>query len=240
EPKKQKHNKENETPTKRKSLTGAQKAEICHLKQKEKVLALWVSRVTIAQQTVTGVIIQHKAVQLAEGLDVRQGEATSVPLKDLFRFHNELHKIIKKYKPKDVYNANETALYWHMEPDKKFAKSGESSKPLNIRDLIDFTATAWKKSLIGQLPLDQPMNVYEYITADNNLIITEIPTDEKIIEAIRNQNCIEPEDENSKKLISFVQALEFINRILLFLEQQPDSNFKVENSLIRELGKLKK
>ncbi|CAG8674887.1 14048_t:CDS:2, partial [Dentiscutata heterogama] len=80
-PKKRKCNKENESPTKRKSLTGAQKAEICHLKQKgvsqvktakfpllEEALALWVSRVTEALQTVTGVIIKHKAVQLAKGL----------------------------------------------------------------------------------------------------------------------------------------------------------------------------
>ncbi|CAG8768591.1 17753_t:CDS:1, partial [Racocetra fulgida] len=111
----------NESPAKRKSLTGAQKAEICHLKLKgvsqvklaeqftvaeatisniirekdrwlslepgsnninlkrqrtakfallEEALALWVSRVTTALQTITGVIIQRKAVQLAEGLNV--------------------------------------------------------------------------------------------------------------------------------------------------------------------------
>ncbi|CAG8806326.1 12970_t:CDS:1, partial [Racocetra fulgida] len=36
----------------------------------EEALALWVSRVTTALQTVTRVIIQRKAVQLAEGLNV--------------------------------------------------------------------------------------------------------------------------------------------------------------------------
>ncbi|CAG8812093.1 2316_t:CDS:2, partial [Gigaspora margarita] len=422
EPKKRKHNKENETPTKRKSLTSAQKAEICHLKQKgvsqvklaeqftvakatisniirekdrwllldpgsnnvtlkrqriakfpilEEALALWVSKVT-------SVIIQRKAVQLAKGLDVvgfnasegwlsnfkkychireykHQGEATSAPLEDLSRFCNK-HEIIKEYKPEDVYNADETALYWHIKPDKTLATkdqvtimlifnaTGEHTLPLlfihkyqnsralrnvdksilpvyfywnscawmqtfifnryikhfdnqmrlashsillfldsasthgleegytptniklhiflqiqqcifncimqelfgvsneppellNIRDAIDFTTAAWKKvtprtihnsnnpdltdmiqSLIGQLPLNQPMDVHKYITANNNLITTEIPTNEEIIEAIRNKNCIEPEDESSKKLISFVQALEFINGILFFLE----------------------
>ncbi|CAG8654451.1 1701_t:CDS:2, partial [Dentiscutata heterogama] len=113
-PKKQKCNKENKSPAKRKSLTGTQKAEICYLKQKgisqvklakqfsiaefpllEEALALWVSRITKALQTVTEIIIQHKAVQLAEGLDIME--------------------------------------------------SGEPPEPLNIKNVIDFTATAWKK-----------------------------------------------------------------------------------------------
>src|SRR5260364_187599 len=123
--KKQKHDKDNNA--KRKSLTGAQKAEICRLKQKgvsqvklaenfgiaeatisgiirgkekwlslnlssnnatlkrqrtgkfpllEEALALWVSRANTALQTVTGVILQRKAIQLAERLDVK----VSMPL----------------------------------------------------------------------------------------------------------------------------------------------------------------
>ncbi|CAG8795616.1 22197_t:CDS:2, partial [Racocetra persica] len=85
--------------TKEKKFTGAQKAEICRLRQKgvsqvklaekfkvaeatisatknwkvsllEEALALWVSRANIALQTVTDVIIQHKATQLAKRLEV--------------------------------------------------------------------------------------------------------------------------------------------------------------------------
>ncbi|CAG8853635.1 35267_t:CDS:1, partial [Gigaspora margarita] len=117
--KKQKHNKESKT--KKKSLTGTQKAEICRLKQKgvsqvksaerfsvakatisgivcekkkwlsldldsnnaslkrqrtekfsllKEALALWVSRASMALQTITGVIIQHKATQIAKRLEV--------------------------------------------------------------------------------------------------------------------------------------------------------------------------
>ncbi|CAG8680966.1 14297_t:CDS:1 [Gigaspora rosea] len=182
--KKQKHNKEKKTNT-RKSLTGAQKTEICRLKQKgvsqvrlaeqfgvaeatisgivrekdkwlildlnsnnahtkrqrtgkfsllEEALALWISRANAALQTVTGIIIQRKATQLAEGLEVtgfnasdgwlskfkkrhhikeykRLGEGASAPLEDLSRYRSELQELIKKYKPEDVYNADETALY---------------------------------------------------------------------------------------------------------------------------------
>ncbi|CAG8702645.1 11109_t:CDS:1, partial [Dentiscutata heterogama] len=81
--------------------------------------------------------------------------------------------------------------------------------------------------LIEQLPLDQPMSANEYVIADNNLITTEMPNDKEIIEAVKNQECIKlEEDEVTSKPISFIQALEFINRILLFLEQQPDGAFQ--------------
>ncbi|CAG8850356.1 35117_t:CDS:2, partial [Gigaspora margarita] len=90
-------------------------AEICCLKQKgvsqvksakrfsvakatiSEALALWVSRASMALQTITGAIIQR--------------EATSVLLEDLFRFHAELQELIDKYNPKDIYNADKTALY---------------------------------------------------------------------------------------------------------------------------------
>ncbi|KAF0501345.1 hypothetical protein F8M41_020030 [Gigaspora margarita] len=84
------------------------------------------------------------------------------------------------------------------------------------------------------------MNAEEYITADNHLITTEMPNDEEIIEAIKNYECIEPEDEVTNKPIFFIQAFGFMNGILSFLEQQPDGSFNVDNSLIRNLAKLKK
>ncbi|CAG8524204.1 500_t:CDS:2 [Cetraspora pellucida] len=80
----------------------------------------------------------------------------------------------------------------------------------------------------------------EYVIADTNLITTEMPNDDEIIEAVKNRECIELEDEVPNKLISFTEALKFINGILLFLKQQPDGSFKVNESLIRNLRKLKK
>ncbi|CAG8804790.1 25204_t:CDS:1, partial [Racocetra persica] len=95
--------------------------------------------------------------------------------------------------------------------------------------------------LIERLLLDQPMSADEYVIADNNLITTEISNDKEIIEAVKNRECIEPEEDKvTNKPISFTQALEFINRILLFLEQQPDRAFQVNESLIRNLERLKK
>ncbi|CAG8757204.1 10498_t:CDS:2, partial [Gigaspora rosea] len=120
-------------------------------------------------------------------------------------------------------------LFPHEEPDQA-NEPDQSNEP----DIIDEI-----QDLITRLPLDQPMDAYEYVIADNNLITTEMPTDEEIIEAVKNRDCIEP-DEESRKPISPAEALRFIRGILTFLEEQPDGSFKVDDSLIQNLGKLKK
>jgi transcriptional regulator with XRE-family HTH domain len=491
---------------KRKSLTGTQKAEICHLKQKglsqvalanqfgvaeatisnilrektrwlsidpsshnailkrqraskfpllEEALSYWVSRATMVSQMITGIIIQQKAIQFANQLNMtdfnasegwlsnfkkrfhikeykHQGEAASAPLEDIPQFRAELREIIKEYQPEDVYNADETGLYWRMEPDKSLASGPLSGKkkakdrvtilltcnitgdklpplliykfknprplrsinkdtlpvyyywnssawmqssifnhyvrkldlqmrcagrsilllldnssthtleedytpsnvrlhflppnttahlqpcdagiiwsfkaqykkifckdridafdislessvqpdPINIKDAIDFTAAAWQnvtpktihdswvktgilpdeflhellpikeldesepnpnpideiQSLINQWPLDQPMDAQKYIIADDELIATEMPTDEEIITAVMNRDCNEPE-ETAPEPISQAQALVFIDSVLCFLEQQPDGDFSVDNSFVRGLKKLRK
>ncbi|CAG8524371.1 1218_t:CDS:2 [Gigaspora rosea] len=84
------------------------------------------------------------------------------------------------------------------------------------------------------------MDAQEYIIADNDIITTEMPTDEEIIEAVKNRDCIEPEEEDPYRPISLADALKFISGILTFLEQQPDGSFKVDDSFVRNLGKLKK
>ncbi|CAG8636012.1 1293_t:CDS:1, partial [Scutellospora calospora] len=58
----------------------------------------------------------------------------------------------------------------------------------------------------------------EYVIADTNLITTKIPNNDEIIEAIKNRKCIKLGDKVLNKLIFFTEALEFINRILLFHE----------------------
>ncbi|CAG8708369.1 15750_t:CDS:1, partial [Cetraspora pellucida] len=80
----------------------------------------------------------------------------------------------------------------------------------------------------------------EYVIANNNLITTEMPIDKEIIEAIKNHDCIKPEEESQCKPILLAKVLRFICGILTFFEQQPDGSFNVDSSFIRDLGKLKK
>jgi DDE superfamily endonuclease len=49
------------------------------------------------------------------------GEAASAPLDDLPIFRKELQYLIAQYELDDVYNADETALYWKLEPNKSLA-----------------------------------------------------------------------------------------------------------------------
>ncbi|CAG8568807.1 12205_t:CDS:2 [Cetraspora pellucida] len=64
-------------------------------------------------------------------------------------------------------------------------------------------------------------------------------TNKEIIEAVKNCDCIEPNKE-SQKPISPAKALRFICGILTFLEEHLDRSFKVDDSLIQNLEKLKK
>ncbi|CAG8540523.1 5881_t:CDS:2, partial [Dentiscutata heterogama] len=118
-----------------------------------------------------------------------------------------------------------------------FLESGNLSELITIKDAIDFVATAWDK-----LDQNNESNITnEYVIADNNLITTEMPNNKEIIKAIKNRECIElEEDEVTSKPISFTQDLEFINGILLFLKQQSNRAFQVNESLIQNLKRLKK
>ncbi|CAG8848027.1 26693_t:CDS:1, partial [Gigaspora margarita] len=41
-----------------------------------------------------------------------QGEASSVPLEDILKFCLELQDVLQNYEPKDIFNCDETALFW--------------------------------------------------------------------------------------------------------------------------------
>ncbi|CAG8631824.1 4178_t:CDS:2, partial [Acaulospora morrowiae] len=51
----------------------------------------------------------------------KSGEAASAPLDDLPAFRTELKLLIAQYDLNDVYNADETGLYWKLEPNKSLS-----------------------------------------------------------------------------------------------------------------------
>ncbi|CAG8575458.1 14710_t:CDS:2 [Racocetra fulgida] len=117
----------------------------------------------------------------------------------------------------------------------------DSPEPITIKDpnqtnKSDITNKI--QNLIFHLPLNQPIDAEEYISADNSLITTEILDNEEIIDAVKNCEYIELKDEVINKPISFIEALRFIDRILSFLEQQLDGSFNVDDSFIHNLEKL--
>ncbi|CAJ0627132.1 3388_t:CDS:2 [Entrophospora sp. SA101] len=57
----------------------------------------------------------------------KSGEVASAPIDDLPTFRAELKSLIAQYDLNDVYNADETALYWKLEPSKSL-----SSGPITV------------------------------------------------------------------------------------------------------------
>ncbi|CAG8778527.1 4711_t:CDS:2, partial [Gigaspora rosea] len=203
------------------SLTGAQKAEICHLKQKGISQVKLAEQFSVAESTISSIVRKKEKCDPPEELTIKDAidftaaawkKVTSRTIRNCWRKTGIL--------PEEFFSE----LFPLEEPD----QADES-------DIIDEI-----QNLIMQFPLDQPMDAQEYVIANNNLIITEMPTDKEIIGAIRNRDCIEPEEESSCKQISHAEALRFIRGILTFLEQRPNGSFKVDESIIRHLGKLKK
>jgi len=51
----------------------------------------------------------------------KRGESGSVDMNRIPEFRQQLQDIIKDYEPKDVFNCDETALYWMLEPNRTLA-----------------------------------------------------------------------------------------------------------------------
>ncbi|CAB5351362.1 unnamed protein product [Rhizophagus irregularis] len=126
------------TLPKRASLTLAQKHEIClkkvtepSLKNKELAKLFDVSEGCISstlKNSQKWLEIDPQAPEAKGKRQVRQGEAASAPLEKLDEFRKELQDLIRGYSLDDVFNCDETGLYWKMEPKRTI-----SDKPISGR-----------------------------------------------------------------------------------------------------------
>ena len=56
------------------------------------------------------------------------GEAASVPPQVIVKWHESLRQIIKNVDPENIWNADEFALFWRMQPNKSYVANGEVFK----------------------------------------------------------------------------------------------------------------
>ena len=117
----------------------------------EKALMVWVNNALQANLIITGFILTYQAQEFARLLHindfiasegwltnfkkhtnlrqfVHHGEANSAPLKLLPKFREELQDILKDWALEDIFNCDETALYWKMEPFKSLVKKAIAGK----------------------------------------------------------------------------------------------------------------
>jgi len=115
----------------------------------EEALIVWIEKALECNITITGSLIQKKALNFAELLEItdfkassgwlqrfkkrysisafnKHGEAQSAPIEQIPEMRLELKGIIEQYQPDDVFNCDETGLYWKMEP-----KRGLSTGPMS-------------------------------------------------------------------------------------------------------------
>ena len=114
----------------------------------------WMDNALAAKLTITGFILVHQAQEFAKLLNitdfkasegwltnfkkranlkqfVHHGEANSAPLELLPRFREELKDLLKNWPLDNIFNCDETALFWKMEPSRSLAKEEISGRKIN-------------------------------------------------------------------------------------------------------------
>ena len=114
----------------------------------EEALILWIEKALECNLTITGTIIQQKALDFADLLNHhnfkasqgwlenfkhrfsiqafnKHGEAQSAPISEIPQMRQNLREVLQQYRREDIFNCDETGLFWKMEPNR-----GLSTGPL--------------------------------------------------------------------------------------------------------------
>ncbi|CAB4378520.1 unnamed protein product [Rhizophagus irregularis] len=133
--------------------------------QLEDVLGLWVDNALNTKQDIDGNILKMKASYFAEQFSIedfhhsegwlggfkkwhglrqfkKQGEAESVPsAESIERDRLALQQFLTTYNPEDIWNGNETGLFWKMEPSRVLARNSLSGHKKEKSQVTIFCAT---------------------------------------------------------------------------------------------------
>ena len=124
--------------------------------QIEDALSFWVEKAIDNNITISGELLVQKAHNFATLLDVqdfkesngwmadfkkhhniecylKHKETANTFLEDLDDMHKNIQNILKDYSPNDIFNVNETGLYWKMEPNRTLSTGpGKKLMLINI------------------------------------------------------------------------------------------------------------
>src|SRR6185369_4671724 len=85
----------------------------------------------------------------------KQGETNSTPIDQLLQFRQELKQVISEFDESNVFNYDETALYYKLEPTKTLAHGQTSGKKQN-KERVTLLVTASAKGEKLPLLIDPP------------------------------------------------------------------------------------
>jgi hypothetical protein len=114
--------------------------------QIEEATSIWVDQQISRNLILSGPIIQEKAKEFATLFDINgflasggwlnnfkrrnnlhtfkiSGEAGSAPINEISQMRVELQEVLQEYELRDIWNCDETALFWRLEPCKTIAHS---------------------------------------------------------------------------------------------------------------------
>lgn len=137
----------------------------------EEALTLWVESAINANLIISDSILSTKALEFAfickeekfkgssgwvdnfkKRHNLKQynihGESASAPLQDLETMREDLRQILKNYDPKDIFNCDETGLFWKMRPSRTISNgqvSGTKQPKNRVTVLLTCNATGSEK-----------------------------------------------------------------------------------------------
>ncbi|CAG8552585.1 7722_t:CDS:2 [Funneliformis mosseae] len=209
--------------------------------QLENALSLWIDNAFNTKQDIDGNILKTKADFFARRFSIedfhqsegwltgfkkrqglrqfqRQGEALSAPSAESIENDRiALQQFLKHYDLKDIWNGDETGLFWKMEPSKVLAHG-----PIFDDEELE--------RLISLLPKGD-LNAREYIHIEDKAAEGGL-TDDKIIDAILN---VDREEEHVMDEIEFVPILEKVSPVEA--ENAVDKIIRFYMSKRRNLGR---
>ena len=124
----------------------------------DKVMQIWTSQAVAARIPLTDMILQQKGLEFAKKLNIENqvkcgngwiykfkirnglkkvnfsGEANSAPLETLSQERIKLQALLNKYDKENIYNADETGLFFRMEPNQTLSTSAIAGhKKVNLK-----------------------------------------------------------------------------------------------------------
>ena len=120
--------------------------KLSNFPQIEEAVSIWVDQQISRNLILSGPIIQEKAKEFAILFDINgfsasggwlnnfkrrnnlhtfkiSGEAGSAPINEISQMRVELQEVLQEYELRDIWNCDETALFWRLEPCKTIAHS---------------------------------------------------------------------------------------------------------------------
>ncbi|MDW3631436.1 MAG: hypothetical protein QOK71_08365 [Nitrososphaeraceae archaeon] len=149
----------------------------------DQALAIWIEQAINAGLDITGDILKEKAIKFASLLKIddfkasegwlirfnkrhnikqytKQGEAASAPILQLPAYREELrNSITNQYQLCDIFNADETGLFWQLEPSKVLSTgpvSGRKKSKERVTVLLTCNASGTEKL--------KPLFIHKYKT----------------------------------------------------------------------------